>query len=45
VLHLKAFEGQTFQEIARTTAESINTVASRYRYALEKMKALLGQRK
>ena len=44
VLHLKAFEGLTFQEIADVTAESINTVASRYRYALGKMRALLGQR-
>jgi len=45
VLHLKAFEGLTFDEIARTTSQSINTVASRYRYALEKMRAVLGERR
>jgi RNA polymerase sigma-70 factor, ECF subfamily len=44
VLHLKIFEGMTFQEIATTIDESINTVASRYRYALEKIKAVLGSR-
>ena len=42
VVHLKAFEGMTFQEIADTTGESINTAASRYRYAMEKMRAQLG---
>jgi len=42
VVHLKAFEGMTFQEIADATGESINTVASRYRYAMEKMRAQLG---
>ena len=41
VLHLHAFEGRTFRDIAETTGESANTVASRYRYALEKLKALL----
>ncbi len=41
VLHLRVYEGMTFQEIAAQTEASINTVASRYRYALEKMKALL----
>jgi RNA polymerase sigma-70 factor (ECF subfamily) len=41
VVHLKVFEGLTFQEIAELTGESIHTVASRYRYALEKMRALL----
>jgi RNA polymerase sigma-70 factor (ECF subfamily) len=39
VVHLKMFEGLTFQEIAELTGESINTIASRYRYALEKMRA------
>ena len=34
VVHLKIFEGLTFQEID-VTGESINTIASRYRYALE----------
>ena len=41
VVHLKIFEGLTFQEIAELTGESINTIASRYRYALEKMRAVL----
>ena len=41
VVHLKAFEGMTFQEIADVTGESINTVASRYRYANEKLRAYL----
>jgi RNA polymerase sigma-70 factor (ECF subfamily) len=41
VVHLKIFEGRTFQEIADLTGESINTAASRYRYAIEKLKGLL----
>ena len=41
VVHLKVFEGLTFQEIAEFTDESIHTIASRYRYALEKMRAVL----
>jgi RNA polymerase sigma-70 factor (ECF subfamily) len=41
VVHLKAFEGMTFEEIATLTDESINTVASRYRYAIEKLRASL----
>jgi RNA polymerase sigma-70 factor (ECF subfamily) len=41
VLHLKVFEGRTFQEIADLSGESINTVASRYRYAVKKLKELL----
>ena len=41
VVHLKAFEGMTFQEIAELTNESINTVASRYRYAIEKLRESL----
>jgi RNA polymerase sigma-70 factor, ECF subfamily len=41
VVHLKVFEGMTFQEIADVTAESINTVASRYRYAIEKLRVHL----
>lgn len=41
VVHLKMYMGMTFQEIATQTSESINTVASRYRYAIDKLKALL----
>jgi RNA polymerase sigma-70 factor, ECF subfamily len=41
VIHLKAFEGWTFQEIADFGGESINTVASRYRYAMDKMRERL----
>ena len=41
VVHLKAFEGMTFEEIAAVTDESINTIASRYRYAIEKLRASL----
>ena len=44
VVHLKAFEGLTFQEIADLTSESINTVASRWRYAMEKLRAVLRSR-
>jgi RNA polymerase sigma-70 factor (ECF subfamily) len=44
VVHLKVFEGWTFQEIADIGGESINTVASRYRYAMEKMRHVLGVR-
>jgi RNA polymerase sigma-70 factor (ECF subfamily) len=44
VVHLKVFEGLTFQEIADLAGESINTVASRYRYALEKLRGQLGTR-
>jgi RNA polymerase sigma-70 factor (ECF subfamily) len=41
VVHLKVFEGLTFNEIAELTSESINTVASRYRYAMVKLRAAL----
>ena len=41
VLHLKVYEGFTFQEIADQMDESINTIASRYRYAIEKLRAQL----
>jgi RNA polymerase sigma-70 factor (ECF subfamily) len=45
VVQLKVFEGRTFREIAALTGESINTVASRYRYAIEKLRAQLGARR
>jgi RNA polymerase sigma-70 factor (ECF subfamily) len=38
VVYLKVFEGLTFQEIADRCAISINTAASRYRYAMEAMR-------
>ena len=41
VIHLKVFEGMTFQEIADLTDESINTIASRYRYAIDKLRVHL----
>lgn len=37
VVVLKIWEEMTFQEIATVTGESLNTVASRYRYALAKL--------
>ena len=40
-VHLKVFEGRTFQEIADLSGESINTVASRYRYGIDKLKEAL----
>lgn len=45
VVHLKAFEGMTFREIADLMGESINTVASRYRYAVDKLRDALGVRR
>ena len=41
VVHPKVFEGLTLNEIAELTSESINTVASRYRYAMQKLRAAL----
>jgi len=38
VVTLKIWGELTFDEIARTLDESLNTVASRYRYALEKLR-------
>lgn len=42
VLCLKAFEGMTFNEIAAALGIPANTAASRYRYALDKLRTLLG---
>jgi RNA polymerase sigma-70 factor (ECF subfamily) len=42
VLHLHVYEGFTFQEAADLCGESINTIASRYRYALAKLRAAFG---
>ncbi len=41
---LKVYEGLTFREIAELTDTPPNTVASRYRYAIEKMRAVLETR-
>ena len=41
VVVLKIWEGMTFAEIAVVVSESANTVASRYRYALEKLSRYL----
>lgn len=41
VVVLKVWEGLTFLEIADITGETPNTVASRYRYALEKLQRTL----
>ena len=41
VLHLHVFEGWTFQEVADLAGESINTIASRYRYAVTKLRQIL----
>ena len=43
IVHLHVYEGLTFKEAAAATGESINTVAARYRYALEKLRKVLGQ--
>jgi RNA polymerase sigma-70 factor (ECF subfamily) len=41
IVHLKLWQGQTFEEIASTLGLPANTAASRYRYGLEKLRALL----
>jgi RNA polymerase sigma-70 factor (ECF subfamily) len=41
VVILKLFEGLTFREIASVCDESIPTVASRYRYGVDKLRGLL----
>ena len=40
-LHLKLYANMTFEEIGKATEVSQNTAASRYRYALEKLRDLL----
>jgi RNA polymerase sigma-70 factor (ECF subfamily) len=42
VVILKVYEELTFEEIARRVQASVNTVASRYRYALQKLRKVLG---
>lgn len=41
VIVLRIFEGLSFKEIAAASGQSINTVASRYRYGIEKMRTLM----
>jgi RNA polymerase sigma-70 factor, ECF subfamily len=40
---LKIWSGMTLNEIAEMTESPLNTVASRYRYALEKLRECLGR--
>jgi RNA polymerase sigma-70 factor, ECF subfamily len=42
VVILKVYEQRTFEEIGRMLKTSMNTVASRYRYALKKLRQALG---
>jgi len=42
VIHLHVYEGRTFQEIADALEEPVNTIASRYRYAIAKLRQILG---
>jgi RNA polymerase sigma-70 factor (ECF subfamily) len=42
VVVLKVYEQRTFEEIGQMLKTSINTVASRYRYALKKLRQALG---
>lgn len=41
IIHLKVYENRTFQQIACLLAIPLNTAASRYRYATEKLRQLL----
>jgi RNA polymerase sigma-70 factor (ECF subfamily) len=41
VLYMKVYEDKTFSEIALITGVSTNTAASRYRYAMDKLKETL----
>lgn len=41
VVHLKLWEGLTFERIAESLEIPLNTAASRYRYALDKLRHLL----
>ena len=41
VVHLKLWEGQTFEQIAAALDIPLNTAASRYRYGLDKLRGLL----
>ena len=41
IVQLKLWDGLTFEEIAETQGIPLNTAASRFRYALEKLRTLL----
>lgn len=41
VVHLKLWEGLTFEDIADTLGIPLNTAASRYRYGIDKLRARL----
>jgi RNA polymerase sigma-70 factor (ECF subfamily) len=41
VVYLKLYEDLTFQQIANTLGVSINTIASRYRYAMDRLRQAL----
>ncbi|MCL5103054.1 MAG: RNA polymerase sigma factor [Armatimonadetes bacterium] len=41
VLVLKVYDDMTFKEIAETVGVSINTITSRYRYAIDKLRTAL----
>lgn len=45
VIFLRVWSGMTLQEIAEATDTPLNTVASRYRYALEKLRVQLGEQR
>ncbi len=44
VVHMKVYEQMTFKQIGQLLGISINTAASRYRYAIEKLRELLALR-
>lgn len=43
VVHLRVWEGLSFREVAERTESPLGTVHSRYRYAMERLRALLGR--
>lgn len=45
IVHLKVYDDQTFEQIAAVLGISPNTAASRYRYALEKLREHLAPHK
>lgn len=44
VVHLRVWEGLSFPEVAERTGAPLGTVHSRYRYAMERLRALVGGR-